>query len=134
MVCLLHGYSGTGSGMRDLKQAWPEWSAGESSPPGNSRRLCFVPSMRLHSAGTGALGRSQTVRAVGPVLSTDIIPLVWNDRQPLPEDESRPEVEKQEMFPGQEHTVDFQGTFTPGCASAAGPQILQHPRTADPLA
>lgn len=68
--------------------------------------------MRLSSAGTGAPGRSQTVKAASPVLSADIItPLVWNDRQPLSEDESRLEVEKQEMFPGQEHAVDFQGTF-----------------------
>lgn len=69
--------------------------------PGNDCPLCFIPSARHSSAGTGAPGRSQTVRAAGPVLSTDIItPLVWNDGQPLPEEESRLEVEMQEQFQG----------------------------------
>lgn len=70
-----------------------------------------VPCTGFNSAGPGASGRSQTVRAAGPVLCADITPLVWNDGQPQPEDESGLEVEKQELFPGQERAVDFQGTF-----------------------
>lgn len=87
-------------------------SADESSPAGNDRPLCCISCLRLSSAGTGAPGRSQTVKAASLVLFGDIItPLVWNDRQPLPEDESSLEVEKQETFPGQERAMDFQGTF-----------------------
>lgn len=87
-----------------------------------------VPWAASPSRGSAAprLGpRQESVRAAGPVLSTDIItPQIWNDGQPLPEDERRLEVEKQEMFPGWESAVDFQGTFAQLCQ--ATPVELAH--------